>query len=258
MLKPAVAVAPPSPPAPVPEFAAKSPGNGSSAPLHIRDYLTAHSADGVGEVVEVQATSNGDKGEVVFEGPHEMLVRMPVHVDPRTGKRFAYGYLPVGFLTADPVVSPRGLSQSRVARLAQAFATGEPRLQHCVCRMEQGPGDGYVIYLFDGCHAAAAELLTGQTSLLCKVFLAGEMSAMEALHYNNHAHSELRQQEFRGRVLTKTRAPAFQNRWAEFLKDARFPFKSEQVFVEEFVSPLEGTSMRRNACFLSIRCFSRR
>lgn len=150
--------------------------------------------------------------------------------------------LPAEVLSADTNVNPRGLVKSRLLALTDAFLSKETRFASSNARLVPSEDGSFTIMVFDGSHGAAAELFAGSPTISVKLYLPHQLSDDEVLHWNNHAHMELRQQEFRGQVLLRKRNDAFQKRMKDFIKDKRFPVKSESEFLR-FVSPLEKNGM---------------
>src|SRR5260370_29859376 len=165
-----------------------------------------------------------------------------IFTEPRTGKRYTYIQLPPDVISADTNVNPRGLVKSRLLALTEAFLNKETRFATTNARLFTAEDSSYHIMAFDGSHGAAADLFAGSPLIAVKLYLPHQLSDDEVLHWNNHAHMELRQQEFRGQVLLRKRNEAFQKRMKDFIKDKRFSVKSESEFLR-FVSPLERNGM---------------
>lgn len=162
--------------------------------------------------------------------------------EKRTGYEFVVGYFSRDVLYADREVNPRPLIKARLQKATDAFLKGETRFQFSIGRLLPQPGGRVALAIFDGSHGAAAELFAGSDTIFCKLYL--DINRDNVLQWNIHAHSELRQQEFRGQVLAAKRSEALDNRWEEFERDERFPIKSEREFVHKFISPLDRKNMQ--------------
>jgi hypothetical protein len=191
------------------------------------------------DVVPVEFRDDSGEATLVYLGKS---VSAPIFTESRTGKRYAHFLLPADVLSADTSVNPRGLVQSRLLALTQAFVDKETRFANTNARLVPTEDGAYSIRAFDGSHGAAADLFAGSLLIAVKLYLPGQLSDDEVLHWNNHAHMELRQQEFRGQVLLKKRNEALERRKKEFMRDKRYPIKSESEFLR-FVSPLERNGM---------------
>ncbi|MFH1140709.1 MAG: hypothetical protein V1724_03330 [Chloroflexota bacterium] len=209
--------------------------------LHIADVLGHFSRERITDRVSVDFT---DEGNICTLGWKGQFLTYKVFTEPRTGKRFIFDAFLPDMLSADTEeVNPRHLIPDRLLKQVMAFAGGETRFQNSIGRMVPH-GSKYVLALFDGSHGAAADLFAGNDKLFCKIYLPGQLTTPEALHWNNHAHSELRQQEFRGQVLSVRRSTALDGRWRAFMDDPRFPVKSERFFINQYVNPLERKGMK--------------
>jgi hypothetical protein len=188
--------------------------------------------------VPVTFSEEGADGVLEFLGTSK---RVPIFTEPRTGKRYLHVQLPPDVISADTKVNPRGLVKTRVINLTDAFVNQETRFASTNARLVLENGS-YCVMAFDGSHGAAADLFAGSPVISVKLYLPHQLTDDEVLHWNNHAHMELRQQEFRGQVLLKKRNEAFQKRMQDFMKDKECAVKSESEFLR-FVSPLEKNGM---------------
>lgn len=191
------------------------------------------------DLVPVGFKEEGSEGVLEFGGNSR---KSQIFTEVRTGKRYMYLQLPAEVLCADTNVNPRGLVKSRLLALTEAFLNKETRFATTNARLVPGEEGSFAIMAFDGSHGAAADLFAGSPIISVKLYLPHQLSDDEVLHWNNHAHMELRQQEFRGQVLLRKRNEAFQKRMKDFMKDKRFSVKSEAEFLR-FVSPLERNGM---------------
>ncbi len=208
--------------------------------LHIADVLEHFSRERITDRVPIDFT---DEGNVCTIGWKGQLFTCKVFTEPRTGKRFIFDAFLPDVLSADRDVNPRNLVPARLLSQVVAFAGGETRFQNSIGRMVPH-GSKYVLVLFDGSHGAAADLFAGNDKLFCKIYLPGQLTTPEAFNWNIHAHSELRQQEFRGQVLSVRRSKAHDERWKAFVDEPRFPVKSERFFINQYVNPLERKNMK--------------
>ncbi|SRR6266478_1441002 len=191
------------------------------------------------DLVPVQFTEGGSEGTLEFFGTFR---KGQIFTEPRTGKRYMHIHLPPEVICADTNVNPRGLVKSRLLALTEAFVNKETRFATTNSRLVPAEDGAFNVMAFDGSHGAAADLFAGSPAISVKLYLPHQLSDDEVLHWNNHAHMELRQQEFRGQVLLRKRNEAFQKRMRDFMKDKRFSLKSESEFLR-FVSPLERNGM---------------
>jgi hypothetical protein len=191
------------------------------------------------DLIPVQFSEGGSEGILECLGTQR---KGPVFTEARTGKRYFHVHLPPDVLCADTTVNPRGLVKSRLLALTEAFVNKETRFASSNARLVPLEDASFVVMVFDGSHGAAAELFAGSPIVPVKLYLPHQLNDDEVLHWNNHAHMELRQQEFRGQVLLRKRNDAFQKRMKDFMKDKRYAIKSESEFLR-FVSPLERNGM---------------
>ncbi len=123
----------------------------------------------------------------------------------------------------------------------------QTRFQVTQCRLIPRTDNTYEIAVFDGSHGTAGEVLAGAKSITCKVFLANELSDEEAFRWNTEAHSALRQQEFRSRVLMSRRAQIFEAQFNKFLQDPSTYPRSERGFISSL--PAYERSLQLDSIF---------
>ncbi|MEK6281231.1 MAG: hypothetical protein AABN95_12830 [Acidobacteriota bacterium] len=196
--------------------------------LHLRDILKEVRHGGA---VNFCNASQGS-AEVALAWP-ERTINGPIQKEERTGKLFAIAQLPATLLSVDESVNPRHLQRGRLEKLSEAFLDRQTRFQLTQCRLLRRGEGVYEVAVFDGSHGTAAEVLAGATSITCKIYLADQLSDEEAFRWNTEAHSALRQQEFRSRVLMSRRAKMFESQFAKFLQNPltnTFP-RSERGFI---------------------------
>jgi len=207
---------------------------------HIRDVLREFTARDT-DVVTVRLEEKNDVLLIDFDGGDSREFR--VWREDRTDKRFIAGNVPLRYLAADTKVNPRHLLRSRVLRAIDAFTALETRFQPSIGRIIPVDDGLYTCAIFDGSHGAAAEAFLGVSEIFCKLYLPECLSESEAFIWNNHAHIELRQQEFRAQVLAQKRDEALTYKWDDSMRSAIKP-KTEKVFVAEFISTLERRTMQ--------------
>ncbi len=195
--------------------------------LHLRDILSDRRQ---GAPVPL-CTVTTENGRAVLEWP-ELTVDGPIFVEDRTQKRFTVVQVPIHLLSVDEDVNPRHLQRARLEKMIEAFRSGQTRFQVTQCRLLPRESRDELA-AFDGSHGTASEILANAQQITCKVYLPGQLSAAEAFEWNTDAHSSLRQQEFRSRVLMSRRAKIFKEDFEKFLQDpARSTFpRSERGFI---------------------------
>ncbi|EQB62680.1 MAG: hypothetical protein RBG1_1C00001G0259 [candidate division Zixibacteria bacterium RBG-1] len=208
--------------------------------VSIKDIIMEFSKEPRPEVVNLPIKDSGSEIEIQLPSG---VRKFPVHKEQRTGKKFICDYFPPELLSADTDVNPRKLVKDRLVKLVEAFMVGETRFQVTNGRLKMFPNNQVGLFIFDGSHGGAADLLAGNPQIFCKFYLPDSLSYLEALHWNNHAHRELRQQEFRGQVLLKKRNAALLERMRQLLDNKEFPKKTEEVFIKKFLNPLERKGM---------------
>jgi hypothetical protein len=195
--------------------------------LHLRDILSDRRQ---GAPVPLCNVSTED-GKAILEWPN-LTINGPIFTEDRTKKLFTVVQVPVNLLSVDEDVNPRHLQRARLEKMVEAFRSGQTRFQVTQCRLL--PRDNRdELAAFDGSHGTASEILASGENITCKVYLPSQLSAAEAFEWNTDAHSSLRQQEFRSRVLMSRRAKIFKEDFEKFLQDpgrGTFP-RSERGFI---------------------------
>ncbi len=196
--------------------------------LHLRDILKEVRRGGA--VPFCGASVEANELVLAWNG---QKIKGAVQTEERTGKLFAIAQLPATLLSVDESVNPRHLQRGRLEKLTEAFIDLQTRFQLTQCRLLRRSDSVFEVAVFDGSHGTAAEVLAGATGITCKIYLADQLSDEEAFRWNTEAHSALRQQEFRSRVLMSRRAKMFESQFSKFLQDPTtntFP-RSERGFI---------------------------
>jgi hypothetical protein len=196
--------------------------------LHLRDILSDRRQGSPVALCNV-VTENG---KTLLEWP-ELTVEGPIIKEDRTGKQFTVVQVPIELLSVDEAVNPRHLQRARLEKMIEAFRGKQTRFQVTQCRLLPREERRDELAVFDGSHGTASEILADAQLITCKVYLPNELSSAEAFEWNTDAHSSLRQQEFRSRVLMSRRAKLFKDDFDKFLADsAKSTFaRSERGFL---------------------------
>lgn len=196
--------------------------------LHLRDVLREARAG-----QDPPRISYKEKDGAVLLKADDFQLQARILTEKRTGKRFIVDHIPVRCLTTDDRINPRHLQRPRLEKLVEAFRCGQTRFEVTKNRLLPGEDGSVVLAVFDGSHGTAAEILADSDEVLCKVYLEAELSAKDAFDWNVEAHSTLRQQEFRSRVLMSRRSQIFEAEFEDFLTNMQLKDvpKSETGFL---------------------------
>jgi hypothetical protein len=207
------------------------------------------------DLSDVLALFDGSKSEFHFElndnsvtysvpdnGGYKTF-ESPLLLDIKSGAKSFFANMPIEYVFHDERgLNPRRLSYNLV-KFIKEFYTGRPQLHVGLARLNIDEGDNN-IYIFDGQHKAAAQILLGARKLLLRVFVNPDIEHLAIT--NERAGHELKQVAFDKSVQRQFGSTILSWKIERFQRDKGlepddFPF-SEKDLVAHFKG--EGTEVK--------------
>lgn len=143
------------------------------------------------------------------------LYTVPVYEDSLSGFRYFFAFMPIQYLAHDDHINPRSIG-SNISKLIQEFHQKRPQLHVPLAwiNSEQGRSP---IYIFDGQHKAAAQIMLGVRNLPVRVFIDPDPDTL--ITANTNAGTTLKQVAFDKSVQRHLGSSLYQDRLERFQKE---------------------------------------
>jgi len=158
-----------------------------------------------------------------------------VFVDKLSKAEYFFALLPIEYIYHDAVINPRSIGKN-VAGLISEFYKGNPQLHVALGWIDIQESNSSCVYIFDGQHKTAAQLLLGVTEIPVRIFINPDKDKL--VQTNFKAGTSLRQvafdksvQRHLGNTIYKDRVMQYQKEHG--LGDDNFDF-SERDLLEYF------------------------
>ena len=150
---------------------------------------------------------------------------------------YFYCRIPVKWVKNDDQegLQPRVIDQKRLFELSKHLKE-HPQLAPAIARILNNQ-----IYLFDGQHKTAAQILNGKTEIDCKVFISPQLSDLsrrlfdQLMVTNLDAHSKLRQVPFYNSTLIERFSVIYKEIWEDFTQAELPQNHSEEKFLQHLL-----------------------
>lgn len=143
------------------------------------------------------------------------LYETPVYQDDLSGFRYFFALVPIQYLAHDAHINPRSIG-ANISKLIQEFYQKRPQLHVPLAwiRSEEGRSP---IFVFDGQHKAAAQIMLGVQSLPVRVFIDPDPDTL--ITANTNAGTTLKQVAFDKSVQRHLGSSLYQDRLERFQKE---------------------------------------
>jgi hypothetical protein len=167
---------------------------------------------------------------------------------------YFYGRIPVKWIKNDDQegLQPRVIDQKRLFELSKHLRN-HPQLAPAIARMLNNQ-----VYLFDGQHKTAAQILNGKTEIDCKVFVSPQSkdssrSLFDQLMVTNlDAHSKLRQVPFYNSTLIERFSVIYKEIWEDFTQAELPQNHSEEKFLQYLLQKVAFSRAQANEIIRSM------
>lgn len=143
------------------------------------------------------------------------LVTLPVYQDELSGFRFFFAKLPIQYLAHDSHINPRSIGPN-ISKLVEEFHQKRPQL-HVPLAWMKSEGGKSAIYVFDGQHKAAAQIMLGARALPVRVFIDPDPDTL--ITTNTNAGTTLKQVAFDKSVQRRLGSSLYHDRIERYLKE---------------------------------------
>lgn len=187
-------------------------------------------------------TFSVDNGVVKHSFPEmgkNQIYASPIYVDKLSNLQYFFAEVPIEYIFHDTNINPRGIG-SNLRKLIEEFHKGRPQLHITLGRINQDGHDDSKLYVFDGQHKAAAQILLGVKVLPVRVFLNPDVDLL--LTTNTNAGDTLRQVAFDISIKRRLGHTLYVDRIDRYQKDHSLSPEDLRFSEEDLVNYFKGES----------------
>ena len=171
------------------------------------------------------------------------IYELPVFTDKLSGAKSVFLELPLEYCYHDDLINPRSINSS-VEKLIKEFYEGRPQLQISLARIND---DENKVYIFDGQHKSAAQIVLGADKLCMRLFINYEKN--DLLLTNQRAGKELKQIEFDKNILIQLNSRIYQDRVEKYQQAHNLSF-GEYKFSENDLIQFFANDEKLKSCII--------
>lgn len=192
-----------------------------------------------------------DGNVVKYSFPHSgdsNIYQSNLLTDYLSGFKSFYAELPLSYVFHDEKINPRGIAQSSLRKLLEEFFRKRPQLHIALGRLltKVQPNDIAEdsqlnkVFIFDGQHKAAAQILLGTKKLPVRIFINPDLDILLAT--NTNAGDQLRQVAFDKSVKRQLGHTLFTDRISRYQRDKNLSEDEESFSEQDLINHFRGES----------------
>ena len=172
------------------------------------------------------------------------VLTFPIYEDKISGFSSTFINLPIQYIHHDNYINPRAIG-SNLRKLVEEFHKGLPQLHVTLGWIQTMQADETKVYVFDGQHKAAAQVLLGTRTLPVRIFIDPDTD--DLLTANTNAGTTLRQVAFDKSVQRNLGSSILSNRIDRYREELGIEPGKEEFSERDLISHFkgEGIAMRR-------------
>jgi hypothetical protein len=163
---------------------------------------------------------------------------VPIFLDKLSNLKYFFADVPIEYLYHDRI-NPRGIG-TNLRKLIEEFHKGRPQLHITLARINEDTLDGSKLFVFDGQHKAAAQILLGARTLPVRVFLNPDVDML--LTTNTNAGDTLRQVAFDISIKRRLGHTLYVDRIERYQKEHSLSSEDLSFSEQDLVSYFKGES----------------
>ena len=187
-----------------------------------------------GNLLETTFAESGQNDVLTFQ----------IYDDDISGFRSSFINLPIEYVHHDDYINPRAIGNN-LRKLVEEFHKGLPQLHITLGWIDTSHVDQTKVYVFDGQHKAAAQVLLGARTLPVRVFIDPDTDIL--LTANTNAGTTLRQVAFDKSVQRNLGSSLLSNRIDRYREELGIEPGEEKFSERDLINHFKGESraMRR-------------
>lgn len=169
-------------------------------------------------------------------------------VDRLSGFRSFFVEVPLSYVFHDDKINPRGIAQESLRKLLEEFFRKRPQLHIALARLltksnnpNSGVSDGSQlnkIFIFDGQHKAAAQIMLGAKKLPVRIFIDPNLDTL--LTTNTNAGDQLRQVAFDKSIKRQLGHSLYTDKISHYQQDHNLSEDDENFSERQLVDHFRG------------------